>query len=223
MPARISVLILTCTLMAQVHAQSTDEQTPWHVPEGWSYVLQVGPPEIYRYGSVSHPAASATMEINTHLNAGILAKDVSLENTEDTTLKWLWQIDKLPSAVPEDIAETHDYLSVAVLFDNGQDISYVWSSGLDQETAFRCPLPDWKTRETHVVIRSDATEVGEWLSEERHVSADYDRYIGGPRPGRITQIWLIANTVFQGGTGIARVANISVGSASDEASREKVL
>jgi hypothetical protein len=40
-------------------------------------------------------------------------------------------------------------------------------------------------------------------------------------PERIVQIWLIANTVFQGGTG--RVANISIGSSSAEAPRKKVL
>ena len=83
------------------------------------------------------------MEINTHRNAGILAKDVSLENNADTTLERQWRVDQLPSVVPEDSAGTHDYISVAILSDKGQEISYVWSSGLAENTAFRCPLPDW--------------------------------------------------------------------------------
>jgi hypothetical protein len=223
MPTKIPVCVVACVWMGLAHAQTSPEQPAWQAPEGWAYVLEAGPPEIYQYGSTSHDSAAVTMEINTHLNAGILAKDVSLESTADTTLKWDWQVDELPSSVAEDTATTHDYLSVAILFDNGQDISYVWSSGLEQETAFRCPLPDWIDRETHVVIRSDASQLGQWLSEERNVSADYDRYIGGPRPKQITQIWLIANTMFQGGVGRARVANISVGSSSGEASREKIL
>ena len=120
-------------------------------------------------------------------------------------------------------ATTHDYISVAILFDNGQDMSYVWSSELAEGTVFRCPLPDSNARETHLVIRSDPSEIGQWLREERNISADYERYIGGPMPKRITQVWLIANTAFQGGTGTARVANISIGDSSAKASREKVF
>jgi hypothetical protein len=217
------ILIFAFLLIGRAHSQTTDDTVPWQVPQGWSYVLQVGPPEIYRHGTTTDLSGSATMEINTHLNAGILAKDVSLQNQADTTLKWQWRVDQLPSAVPEDSAETHDYISVAVLFDNGQDISYVWSSGLAEDTAFRCPLPDWNARETHLVIRSDPSELGQWLVEERNINADYERYIGGPMPGRIVQIWLIANTVFQGGTGTGHVADISIGRSSAEAPRKKVL
>jgi hypothetical protein len=229
MPSKLTVFLcihlLTYLSISVAHSQTIPEQPPWQAPESWSYVLQFGPPEIYQFGSTpsASAASAATMEINTHLNGGILARDVALDNTADTTLQWRWQVDTLPSSVAENTAETHDYLSVAILFDNGQDISYVWSAALDAETAFRCPLPDWTARETHVVIRSDISQLGEWLNEERNVSADYDRYIGGPRPKRIIQIWLIANTVFQGGVGTARVADISVGNSSGKSARVKVL
>jgi hypothetical protein len=57
------------------------------------------------YQTTTDLSGSATMEINTHLNAGTLAKDVSLENESDTALRWQWRVDQLPSAVPEDSAE----------------------------------------------------------------------------------------------------------------------
>lgn len=211
-------LLLVIFLSARVWAQDPVEQPPWHVPEGWSYVLNVGPPEIYRYGESSD--GTGTMEIDTHMNAGILARDVSLANDADVTLRWDWQVDTLPSAVSEMGAETHDYLSVAVLFDNGQDMSYMWSSTMADGTVFRCPLPDWIHRETHLVIRSDPGKLGQWLTEERNIRADYAKYIGGEMPARIVQVWLIANTVFQSGVGTGRVANISIGNESE---REKVL
>jgi hypothetical protein len=97
------------------------------------------------------------------------------------------------------------------------------ASEFAEVTVFRYPLPDWNARETHLVIRSDPSELGLWLREERNISADYERYIGVPMPKRITQIWLIANTVFQEGTGTARVANISIGGSSTKALREKVF
>ena len=215
---RLTSLLTVFAAAVPVFAQTPAEEKPWNAPEWWSYVLNVGPPEIYRFGTSTH--AARTMEIDTHLNAGILARNVSLQNDADVILSWDWQVDTLPSKVNEENAETHDYLSVAVLFDNGQDLSYVWSSGLEAGTAFRCPLPDWADKETHLVIRSDLSELGQWLSEERNVKADYERYIGGEMPSAITQVWLIANTLFQGGVGTARVANISIGS---DKQREKVL
>ena len=215
---RLSTLLIMFAATMQAFSQALAEQEPWSVPQGWSYVLNVGPPQIYQFGTSSQ--AGKTMEIYTHHNAGILARDVSLQNDDDVTISWDWQVNTLPSEVTEEIAETHDYLSVAVLFDNGQDISYVWSSGLEEGTVFRCPLPDWADKETHLVIRSDASELGKWLREERNLKADYARYIGGEMPTAITQVWLISNSIFQGGVGKARVANISVGS---ENQREKIL
>jgi hypothetical protein len=38
---------------------------------------------------------------------------------------------------------THDYLSGAVELDNGQDLTYLWSSSLPIGTAFRCPIVWW--------------------------------------------------------------------------------
>jgi hypothetical protein len=86
---------------------------------------------------------------------------------------------KLPSAVAEDTFPTHDYLSVAVEFDNGQYITYFWSSELPLETTFRCPIPTWTARETHLVVRSGLDEHGKWLSEERDLFKQYAERIGG--------------------------------------------
>lgn len=39
-------------------------------------------------------------------------------------------MDLLPSEVREDTLTTHDYMSIAVEFDNGQDITCYWSAEL---------------------------------------------------------------------------------------------
>jgi len=102
--------------------------------------------------------------------------------------------------VPEDIVPTHDYLSIAVEFDNGLDLTYMWSAALPEDTIFQCPLAWWDERETHWVVRTKK-DVGRWLSEERSIKKDYERAIGGDVPAKVVQVWLIANSLFQRGTG----------------------
>ena len=55
---------------------------------------------------------------------------------------------------------THDYMSIAVKFDDGKDLTFFWSRDLPVDTAFHCPLPGWKQREIHVVARSGTAELG---------------------------------------------------------------
>ena len=71
------------------------------------------------------------------------------------------------------------------------------------------PLPAWKDREFHVVLRSGAAGLGEWLHEERDLYADYRHYMGEP-PKRVVRVWLIAVSIFQRGTGRALFANIGL-------------
>lgn len=180
-------------------------------PEGWSYLWFVGPAEIYR--TCRDRDREPAICCDTHRDVGLLQKVVSLPLGPDTTLRWAWRVDLLPSQVREDTLPTHDYLSIAVEFDNGQDITYYWSAELPVGTAYRCPIPTWTARETHVVIRSGASGLGEWLDEERNLARDYREFIGGPLPARIVKVWLIALTVFQGRQGRCRYADITLAGA----------
>jgi hypothetical protein len=161
-------------------------------PQGWEYLWFLGPAEIYTAGppAPQHPS----IQCYTHRDAGILHTAVSMPLTPDTRLRWAWKVDILPSQEREDQLNTHDYLSIAVEFDNGQDLTYFWSAALPYETGFRCPLPTWQGRETHVVVRSGHDGLGRWCQEERPLYADYQRWVGPP-PARIVRVWLIAASV----------------------------
>ncbi|MGZ5028655.1 MAG: DUF3047 domain-containing protein [Methylobacter sp.] len=180
---------------------------PIIAPEGWEYLWFVGPAEIYQ--SCTAPAKQSAIRCNTHNDCGLLQKSVALPFQPDTRLRWSWKIDELPSSVREDTLPTHDYLSIAVEFDNGQDITYYWSAELPPETAYRCPIPTWTHRETHVVIRSGSQGLGEWFNEDRDVYQDYINAIGGPLPGNIVKVWLIAVSLFQHEQGVCQYADIS--------------
>jgi hypothetical protein len=174
-------------------------------PAGWDYLWYLGPGEIYRAGQA--PDGQATLCCATHGDVGILRHAVALPLVPGTFLEWRWRVDSLPASLREDSLPSHDYLSIAVEFDDGQDLTYYWSSALPVGTVYRCPLPTWKDKETHVVVRSGTAELGRWLHERRDVEADYRRCIGGTATA-VVRVWLIANSLFQRGHGRCEYAAI---------------
>jgi hypothetical protein len=109
----------------------------------------------------------------------------------------------------------HDYPSLAVEFDNGRDITYYWSSALPVGTGYDCPLPNWRGREFHVVIRSGSAGLGTWQAERRDLYHDYRYYMARP-PARVVRVWLIANSLFQRGEGSCEYADIRLHHATGE-------
>ena len=182
-------------------------------PEGWAYLPELavlGPADLYciMQRQKGEGGPKTQMHVHTKKNAGILTRDVDVPLTATTQLKWRWKIDQIPSKLPETAAANHDYFSIAVKFENGKDLTYMWSSSLDKEFGFDCPLPGWTGREYHVVVRSGGGDVGKWLAESRNIAADYAKHVGPEQPGRIVQVWLIANTIIQQGEATAHFGDI---------------
>ena len=171
------------------------------VPKGWKNLFLFGASGIFEQINEN------TISCTTHKNVGILQKDVDIELTDDLKLDWKWMVEHLPSRIVENNLGTHDYLSIAVKFDDGQDLTYMWSSGLEHETTFRCPIPGWNLIETHIVQRTGQKDLGKWLDESRDITADYKKTIGG-KAKKVVQVWFIANTIFQRGYGKCEFSNI---------------
>jgi hypothetical protein len=180
---------------------------PAPVMPGWEYLWYLGPGEIYR-PACRHDGA-ATIRCATHGDVGILRRDVSVPLESGVELSWSWRVDALPSDLREDSLPAHDYVSIAVEFDDGQDLTYYWSAALPVGTVYRCPLPTWRDKETHVVVRSGAADLGRWFDERRDVYSDYHDFVGGPARS-VVRIWLIANSLFQRGHGRCEYAGIAV-------------
>jgi hypothetical protein len=178
---------------------------PVGTPDGWAYLWYLGPGEIYRADKA--PSGAPAICCETHGDVGILRRDTPMALEPGTRLLWHWRVDALPAWLREDSLPSHDYVSIAVEFDDGQDLTYYWSAELPVGTVYRCPLPTWKDKETHVVVRSGAAELGRWLEEERDVHADYACIIGG-KARAIVRVWLIANSLFQRGRGRCTYAAI---------------
>lgn len=179
---------------------------PVRRPDGWSYLWLLGDSDIF---TPDHLDGHDVIKCCTHADVAILRRRCKLDTTEDATLSWRWRIDKLPSKTREDALDHHDYLSVAVEWESGKDITYMWSASLPVGTVFPCPIPQWAPRETHVVVRSGADEIGFWCEEQRNLYRDYVDILR-EKPGRIVAVWLIAVSIFQHGEGRAAFGPIRI-------------
>lgn len=182
-------------------------------PAGWRQYHQFGEAGVFALTGAGIGGGPAEMCCETHKNVSLLQKNVDVPLEPGLRLNWRWIVDELPSLSPEDQAATHDYLSIAAEFDDGQDITYMWSVGLPPGKAFRCPLPYWNDIETHVVARSGRDQLGTWLNESRPLTDDYRAHIGG-KATRVVRVWLIAVSLFMRRTGSCRYADIALAGPS---------
>lgn len=175
------------------------------MPAGWNNFFAFGD------GGIFTEAPGGDIACETHKNVGILQYPLADQPLRPgLQLDWRWVVDRLPSTVPEDQLLNHDYLSIAVEFDDGQDITYMWSSSLPVGKVFRCPIPGWDAVETHVVQRSGVSELGVELNERRDLFDDYGRIVGG-KATRVVRVWLIANSLFMRQHGRCAYRRIAIG------------
>lgn len=182
--------------MARVAAaELASVRQPRQTPAGWKHLWMVGESEVF---SEIQPGV---IRCDVADEAAIIQKPVAAPFSPGTHLGWWWKIDSLPATSDESALSNHDYLSVAVEFDNGRDLTYFWSAVLAPETSFHCPVSMWRGRETHLAIRGGASDLGRWINEKRDLWDDYAKAIGGPPPARIVAVWLIAVSNFRHGHG----------------------
>ena len=175
------------------------------MPAGWHNFFSFGDGSIFTEGP------GQRIDCETHKNVGILQYPLVDQPLQPgLTLDWRWVVERLPSHLPEDQLLSHDYLSIAVEFDDGQDITYLWSSGLPVGKVFRCPIPGWDAVETHVVQRSGLTDLGKPFDERRDLHEDYRRIVGG-KATRAVRVWLIANSLFLRQIGRCAYRRIAIG------------
>ncbi len=191
---------------AALTTEATRLRSPYNIPDGWHYLHETGYATIFDQKETSDGRIVRALADN---DQGILRHPVEFPLTPTTTLQWRWLVDEHPSTEPEDLAISHDYISVAAEFDNGRDLTWIWSNCLELGTYFQCPIRVWKERETHYVIRSHHDNLGQWYTEHRNVYDDVNEAMGPP-PEKITAIWLIALSTFHHRIARASFARITL-------------
>jgi hypothetical protein len=179
-------------------------QSPRKLPAGWHNFFMLGGGPII-FNDIGNGAVSC----QPLKNAGILQRPVAIALRPQTKLSWRWIVEELPSRLPEDQLTSHDYLSIAAEFDDGQDLTYFWSSNLPVGKAFRCPIPRWTPLESHMVVRSGLADLGKWVRDERDIYADYKMHIGGAAKS-VVNVWLLGVSLFQRRSGSCRFAEMQI-------------
>jgi len=165
---------------------------PKTLPDGFSYLWFLGQSDVFdRFDDGERSGIHGYADNNW----GIVKKELDLPLTAEAEIGFDWLYSALPPDGPESEEEYHDYLSVAVEFENGQDITWFWSRFLEVEQGFRCPLYWWDERETHIVLQSGNEGLGEWYSHKRNILADYVAHVDGDVPERIVGVWFIATSL----------------------------
>ncbi len=182
-------------------------------PAGWHPLWHLGDSEIF--SASRGPNGEPTLVCEVESEVGILQRDAAFALRPDTEIAWRWRVDALPGLMREDSVPSHDYLSLAVEFANGLDLTYYWSKELPIGAAFWCPLANWKQREFHVVVRSGSDGLGAWQGERRNLHADALRYFG-KHPGDVVRVWLIAVSLFKRQRGSCEYAEIRLLWGSEE-------
>lgn len=177
------------------------------LPEGFEYLWYLSQSNVF--SGFDQADRSGIIAHSTN-DAGIVKRPLDIPLTPSTRLDFEWLYSDVRALGPESEAQFHDYMSIAIEFDNGQDITWLWSNHLDLGSSFTCPLPWWDQRETHIVLQAGQTGLGEWHRHNRPIAEDYASAVGGEMPKRITGIWFINSGVFGSPKGEARFANAKI-------------
>ena len=187
------------------------------LPPGYEHLWNLSRANVWQSDRVNGKGAISAATLGDY---SIVKKELDIPLTSSTELLYEARYDALPAAGPEVEAAYHDYLSVAIEFDNGQDLTWMRSVSLPIASHFRCPLPWWDTRETHFVVASGEDGLGEWTSHRRNILADYAVAVSGDAPSRIVGVWFIGVSIAGGKPAAATFADVAI---VDGASRVDVL
>jgi mono/diheme cytochrome c family protein len=190
---------------AQKGLAAMDEVRP--LPAGFEYLWFLNASNVF---GAFEESGRRGVHIETNDDFGIIRKPLDIPLTADTRIDFEWLHHALPALGPETDAATHDYMSIALEFDNGHDITWFWSPHLPEGEMFACPLPDWNHRETHIVLQSGRSGLGEWHQHSRGVQADYAASVGGEIPKRIVGAWVIGVALFGRQPAEAYFANVRI-------------
>ena len=206
--AKLSEFRLDQTAFAQSLAKAErNAELVKALPAGFDHLWYLGASNIFASKQTSRGPG---VFVKTNDDGGIIKKELDIPLTKTTEIDFSWLYRKLPATAPETTLPTHDYMSIAIEFDNGQDITWYWSHSLAPETFYRCPLAGWDKVETHIVVQSGQDGLGEWHQHRRNIYTDYSISVGGEMPKKIVGVWFIGNSIFGRREADAEFANISL-------------
>lgn len=156
--------------------------------EGWQLKEWSGKA---RY-EVIETEAGSTLHLSSNATSTALYKEARLNIKDLPILNWKWKALKLPAGADVRKKNTDDQAAqVYVIFPrwpeavNSRLVGYIW----DTTAPAGSMVTSTKTSNVrYIVLRSGEADLGQWLSEQRNVYADYKKLFNEepPEAGRIS-------------------------------------
>ena len=131
----------------------------------------------------------------TNSNSALMVK-LNLKPPAHLLLRWRWKIDHTPPGASDRVVHDYDHAArVIIAFDTfigpPRSINYFWANSEPIGTTMPHPLMG---RAQMLVLESGNGRAGEWISEERNVTADWRRLFPGRKMPRIVGIGVLTDT-----------------------------
>jgi Protein of unknown function (DUF3047) len=141
-------------------------------------------------GTNSYLRASAT-----NSNSALMAK-LNLKPPAHLLVNWRWKIDRTPPGASDRVVHDYDHAArVIIAFDTfigpPRSIDYLWANSEPIGTAMPHPLMG---RAQMLVLESGNGRAGEWITEQRDVTADWRRLFPGKAMPKIVGIGVLTDT-----------------------------
>jgi hypothetical protein len=127
--------------------------------------------------------------------SALMAK-LNLKPPAHLFLRWRWKIDHTPPHASDRTVRDYDHSArVLIAFDTfigpPRSINYLWANSEKIGTAMSHPLV---SRAQMLVLETGNTHAGEWITEERDVTADWRRLFGDKSMSKIVGVGVLTDT-----------------------------
>jgi hypothetical protein len=131
----------------------------------------------------------------TNSNSALMVK-LNLKPPAHLLVRWRWKIDRTPPGASDRVVKDYDHAArLIIAFDTfigpPRSIDYLWANTEPVGTAMPHPLMG---RAQMLVVESGNARAGEWVTEERDVTADWRRLFPGKAMPKIVGIGVLTDT-----------------------------
>ena len=157
--------------------------------------------EQYKFGkptdySICREANTNCLKAVADKTCSALMTKVELEPPARLIARWRWKIDQIPPNSTDDVLRSFDHTArVIIVFDTllgpPRTVNYVWANQVKIGAVFPHPRSG---RAQMIALESGDTKAGQWIAEERDVTADWHQLFGDKAMPKIVAIGVITDS-----------------------------
>lgn len=198
------VVLLLCGGVA-AHVQAGGTNTPLFsecfergLTDRWEQ-LRFGRPTDY---SIVRDGSNHCLKAVADHTCSALMTKVDIQPPVRLMARWQWKIDHVPTNSTDRSARSFDHTArIIIAFDTffgpPRTLNYVWANRENLGAAFPHPLSG---RAQMIALQSGNQRAGEWIAEERDVTADWHRLFGDKPMPAIVAVGVITDSENTGTT-----------------------